>query len=310
MAAWRHGPLLGLWLLCAPLLAEETSPAMSPEADIDLLLDMPLLDLPPLDLPSLLSVEWLGGNDGRDDLFVDLDLSLGGPRLLLSVTQSRVDNSLSDYTTRSYVAGLYSDPLQTLNVGIEARQWGLTNNIRSRGLRAFFAYNARDASLSLRPQFRQIDLTTSDFCQQFPECPDQWRIQSRGISIDGNYYLDAWGFTLGISLQNYDRDLQPLASRALIIRLFTPLALELATGLEDYGINAGIRYAFHGGLLSVNEYRSTSAVDGLVSWLTNARLSIDLDPHWRLGLNGGLLRMPALEDSDSVYAGLGLGYAW
>ncbi len=291
-----------LTLLCAspPLQAQEAFPF--PE--------LPPLDLSSLDLPSLLSVEWLSENDGRDDLFIDLDLSIGGPRLLFSVAQSQVDSEFSHDSTRSYLVGIYNDPLQTLNFGAELRHWGLEDNIRSIAAQGFFAYNSRNWTLALRPQVRLIDFTTSDFCRQFSECPDEWRVNSRGLSIDGSYYLGAWSFTLGASSQNYDRDLRPLATRPLIIRRFTPLSLALATGFEDYGVNVGLSYAFRGGLLSLSEYRSVSAVDGLASWLTSLRLSIDLNPQWSLSLNGGLLRMPEFNDSNSAYAGLGLMYSW
>jgi len=87
-------------------------------------------------------------------------------------------------------------------------------------------------------------------------------------------------------------------------------ALELAMGFEDYGIGAGLRYAFRSVLLSLDEYRSVSAVDGLASWVTSVRLSIDLDRQWRLRLNGGLLRMPAISGGSILYAGLGAAYSW
>ncbi len=265
----------------------------------------------PLDeLPSQLSVEWSAGDDGRNDLYLDLDLAIGGPRLLFSAAQSRIDNEFSSYITESYLVGMVNDPLQTWNYGAELEQWGRKGDISVTTVRGFFAYNAFDWSVALRPQRRNIVLSTSPFCRRFPSCPDDWQVESYGIGIDGSYYWRAWGFTLGLSLQDYDRDLSPLVSSAYVIRLFSPLALELTTGFEDYGLSAGLRYAFRRGLLSVDEYRSVSAVDGLVSWLSSVRLSIDLDPQWRLRLNGGLLHLPEFNDGGTLYAGLGFAYSW
>lgn len=262
------------------------------------------------ELPSQLSVEWSRGNDGRSDLYLDLDLAIGGPRLLFSAAQSRVDGAFSAYTTRSYLVGLYNNPLQTVNFGVELEQWGLEGNISSTTLRGFLAYNSLDWTLALRPQRRNIVLTTSDLCRLFPRCPDAWRIESKGIRVDGNYYWGVWGLALGFSAHNYDRDLRPLATRGRVIRLFSPLTLELAMGFEDVGLTAGLRYAFRRGLLSVDQYRSVSAVDGVASWVTSARASIDLNRQWYLRLNGGLLRMPAVSDDSTLYAGLGVVYSW
>ena len=268
----------------------------------------PLLALD--ELPSQLSLELSHGDDGRSDLFLDLDLSISGPRLLLSTAQSRFDSEFVDYTTRSYLIGLYNNPLQTVNFGAELEQWGVTGDISSTTLRGYVAYNSLDWTLALRPQRRDIVLSTSDLCRLFPRCPDEWQIESYGIRVDGNYYWRAWGFTLGLSAHNYDRDLTPLATSSLVIRLFSPLALELAMGFEDYGVTAGLRYAFRHGLLSVDEYHSVSAIDGVASWLTNVRASIELNRQWYLRLNGGLLRMPELGNDNTLYAGLGLVYSW
>ena len=286
--------LPGLALLCACLPAMAQEPQ---EAAFD-------------ELPSLLSLEWSAGDDGRSDLYLDLDLAIGGPRLLFSAARSRIDNEFSSYTIESYLVGLSNDPLDRVNYGAELEQWGREDHITATSLRGFLAWNGRDWTATVRPQRRHIVLTTSELCQRFPACPEQWEVESYGIGIDGIYYWQAWGFTAGVSLQDYDRDLSPLANSALVIRLFSPLALELATGFEDYGISAGLRYAFRRALLSVDEYRSVSAVDGLASWLTSARLSIDLDRHWRLRLSAGQLRMPALDDGDTLYGGLGFVYGW
>ena len=262
------------------------------------------------ELPSLLSVEWSAGDDGRSDLYLDLDLAIGGPRLLFSAVQTRIDNEFSDYSTQSFLIGMVNDPLQTLNYGAELEQWGRADHITSTTVRGFLAYNSLDWTLAIRPQWRNIVLSTSDLCRRFPTCPDEWRIESYGIRVDGNYYWGAWGFALGLSAHDYDRDLAPLATNPWVIRLFSPLALELAMGFEDYGMSAGLRYAFRRALLSVDEYRSVSAVDGLASWLTSVRLAIDLDRQWRLRLNGGLLRMPEISGGSTLYAGVGAAYSW
>lgn len=262
------------------------------------------------ELPSLLSVEWSAGDDGRRDLYLDLDLAIGGPRLLFSVAQTHIDNEFSNYTTQSFLVGMVNDPLRTLNYGVELEQWGRAEHINSTTVRGLLAWNSLDWSLAVRPQWREITLATSDLCRRSPACPADWRIESHGVRIDANYYWQYWGFTLGYAVHDYDRDLAPLASNPRAIRLFSPLALELAMGFEDYGIGAGLRYAFRSVLLSLDEYRSVSAVDGLASWVTSVRLSIDLDRQWRLRLNGGLLRMPAISGGSILYAGLGAAYSW
>ena len=267
--------------------------------------------LPALDeLPSLLSMEWSAGDDGRRDLYLDLDLAIGGPRLLFSAAQTHIDNAFSNYTTQSFLVGIVNDPLQTLNYGAELEQWGRAGDISITTVRGFLAYNSLDWRLALRPQWREIVLATSDLCRRFPRCPDEWRIESHGVRIDANYYWQSWGFSLGYSVHGYDRDLSPLANDPRAIRLFSPLALELAMGFEDYGISAGLRYAFRHTLLSVDEYRSVSAVDGFASWLTSVRLAIDLDRQWRLRLNGGLLRLPEISGGSTLYAGVGAAYSW
>ncbi len=262
------------------------------------------------ELPSLLSVEWSAGDDGRRDRYLDIDLAIGGPRLLFSVAQMRIDNEFSDYSTQSFLIGMVNDPLQVLNYGAELEQWGREGHITSITLRGFFAYNSLDWTLVVRPQWRNIVLSASDRCRRFPACPDEWQIESYGLRTDASYYWRTWGLALGLSVHDYDRDLTPLATNPRAIRLFSPLALELAMGFEDYGISVGLRYAFPRALLSVDEYRSVSAVDGLASWLTNVRLSIDLERQWRLRLNGGLLRMPDIDDGSTLYAGVGAVYSW
>lgn len=262
------------------------------------------------ELPSLLSVEWSAGDGGRRDLYLDIDLAIGGPRLLFSAAQTRVDNEFSAYTTQSFLIGMVNNPLQMLNYGVELERWGREGHITSTTVRGFLAYNSLDWSIALRPQRRSIVLSPSDRCRRFSACPDEWQVESRGIRIDGNYYWRAWGLALGLSAHDYDRDLSPLANNPRAIRLFSPLTLELAMGFEDYGISAGLRYAFRDVLLSLDEYRSVSAVDGLASWLTSVRLSIDLDRQWYLRLNGGLLRMPDIDDSSTLYAGVGAAYSW
>ncbi len=262
------------------------------------------------ELPSQLSVEGSAGDDGRRDLYLDLDLAIGGPRLLFSAAQAHIDNEFSNYTTQSFLVGMVNDPLRVLNYGVELEQWGRAGHITSTTVRGLLAWNGLDWRLAVHPQWREIMLSTSDLCRRFPRCPDHWRIESPGIRLDASYYWQSWGVSLGYAVHDYDRDLTPLASNPWAIRLFSPLALELVMGFEDYGIGAGLRYASSRVLLSVDEYRSVSAVDGLASWLTSVRLSIDLDRQWRLRLNGGLLRLPEISGGNTLYAGLGAAYSW
>ena len=261
--------------------------------------------------PSYLGAELGADEDGGSNTYVDLDLALPeNARLLLAAGESRNPGDAADITTRSYLIGFGSDPLAPFSAGVEFEHWGDEGALVSDTWRLNLDLNGEQWALNVRLQERTHTLYT-DPVIPCPACQPHYEVESTAVAVDAAYFSEGpWSFNLGYMEHDYDRDVSNFARYPRFFQaLFTPATLDLANGFQDYQASLGVSYAQAWGALNYDWLKSVSKVDGAVTYVNTASLSMPLSEQWRLRLHAG---WQVDEDTDDslAFGGLGLTYNW
>jgi len=249
------------------------------------------------------------GADGQGTLDSYIDLEIGFKSWLLNFFYAE-NNTPYDKTstdTRSYLLGVSSNPINDFFIGGEYGYWGRNGELTINSLAGVMGLNFSDWSVSLLPQLRAIKLyTIGRLASRIP----QINIGSPGYGVNATYYGFAdWIFSAGYFLNYYSENLRRLADSPLIIYIFSPSTLQLASGFEKSGLTFDATYILNHGTIGVDLLRSRSAIDNSVSNVIATSASWDLFSAWQLQLRIGAQGV-SYDDSIISFAGLAVSYRW
>ena len=262
------------------------------------------------ELPPTSEISFNTGGDSNAGWNARLSASISGPKAIQFTGAVAANETISEQArlqTRSWSAGISSDPLQTSSIGINYEEWGKKNALTIDTLEIPITWNLPAISLMLTPQQRKIYLQLKKPTAQGKE---ELQVDSQGIGLDINWYINSeWSASAGYRHYNYSKNPTRLATDYRAIIAFSPDTLQLASGLDQRQLNLGMSWSQAGTLVGIDWLRATSAIDQSRISTTTLYVSRNFSHNWRIDISGGMQNVP-YEDSTLIFGNLGMAYEW
>ncbi|MEM7293988.1 MAG: hypothetical protein AAF420_11425, partial [Pseudomonadota bacterium] len=227
-------------------------------------------------LPSQLSISFGADEDGGREQSIDLLLnglpfdasaSAGGVATQdgISVANSDFD---SNFDSDTFLWGVASDPLQTIEVGFDYSEWDSQNEFTISTRAPWIRLNADDISLSAVFFQRDIDIRLVN--------DEVLGVESDGYAVTVEWFGadDIW-LGASASTHDYSRDVSRINNFLVFIRL-SPAARVFAHGLEDRSQSVWIGAYVGEAIADLELQRAVSAVDESESRVLSATVDFPI----------------------------------
>ena len=259
-------------------------------------------------LPSVLSVSAGYDDTHSSSAYLDSDLALpAGLRLSAGGGNNANANSRIDVKTNSYHAGLASDPLKGVAIGIDYERWGEDNALLSDTWRVDFTVNVADWSLRLSPARSTITGYTRSGISA--AIPPQFDMDSDRYDASISYGGSSdWNVSAGYTYSNYSRDVSKVATSLLVALVLSPETLQLMSVLDQRRYLFSVAYNIADDQIGVDWSRTESALDASHYTTTSLFYSKPFGSQWAADVSLGQ-QQASVGDSFN-FINLALNYFW
>ncbi len=233
-----------------------------------------------------LRLEYSSGLENSKNFYGELDLTIAtNNHLLLGSGKSDILTSTNRLQLYNFMLGYNSPYGEPFEFGLVYDYWGNTDELWTNTLSIPLRWNTRDWSMTLQPQFMQINL----YSQRFNKPRHLHHSNSRSLSGSIRYYgFDRWELGIAGSRYRYEADLGKL-NNPLARLLFSDVTLVLSYGFPRSRFSGNIAYNFDAWRLGVKQEQTVSAVDSSRLIITSLNTSFYLTDDFSLSIEGGYI---------------------
>ncbi len=253
-------------------------------------------------LPSRLAVN--AGIDGDDTRDYTIGLSLNNLPLdasfYLAVVKIENANPDREPGSDSVLVGLASDPLGSMEVGLNYSDWDSSDD---------FIIESRDLWLRVNGAFWSVTVTLYNrdvFVRLLNR--ELVAFESTGNSLGADWYGDDdWWVGAEYTTYNYSRDVS-LINRTRVLLHLAPAARIYAFGLEDNSTSVWAGGFYENAAIDIEWRRGVSAVDDSATDVLTMSVEQPITDRWTV--NGLLGYFSDDTDEGVLFAGIGLEVSW
>jgi hypothetical protein len=279
-------------------------PGIIPIAGFTLLLFCRVIAADDEGLPSVLSANASIDDSNSNSFYFDASLALPDElRFGAGGGNNANADSRVDVKTTVYHAGLSTNPLKPVALGIDFERWGDPDNLLSETWRFDLSINIADWSLRFSPAYSSITVYT--LAAPRPEI--DMDSDSYGVGL-GYYSESGWFVDAGYTHFLYSRDVSKVPTTLLFQFVLSPTTLQLLSALDErrYTVSAG--FDISDDQVGIDWSRTESALDASYYTTVSLFYSKPFGLQWAVDITVG--QQHASYGETLNFASLGVNYFW
>ena len=249
-------------------------------------------------------VQYLQDSSDSKNIFLDITNDISKKASLFAgVGNTRSPASAADLNLDYWNIGFGYRFTKLFDIELETGHFGQGNDINTDNINAMLRWSTDNWSLSLRPQYDQIELLVS-----FNNNSRIRSIDSTGLGITASYYgMTNWEYSLSYDAYHYSDDPRRLGT-PIAVALISSKAIAVTSGLKDYTVSADATYLLPQTDISIGYATSQSAIDQSTSNIISMSTAFYQFLPFKFGIEAGAVSSDI--DTASYYAGFTVGYLW